>query len=103
MTQTIIRYKLTNAAADEWHRDIAKFIAALDTDPAIDGRISYRVMKSREGNDYYHIATPADDDAVKALQQSAFFKPYQERTRQVAGGEVIVSPLELVAETKRKA
>ena len=103
MKQTIIRYKLTNASAEEWHRDIAKFIAALDTDPAINGRISYRVMKSRDGNDYYHIATPADDDAVKALQQSAFFKPYQERTRQVAGGDVGVSPLELVAETKRKA
>lgn len=61
------------------------------------------MVKSRDGNDYYHIATPADDDAVKALQQSAFFKPYQERTRQVAGGDVTVSPLELIAETKRKA
>ena len=102
MKQTLIKYKLTNATADEWHRDIAKFIAALDTDPTINGRISYRVMKSRDGNDYYHIATPADDDAVKALQQSAFFKPYQERTKQVAGGDVTVSPLELIAETKRK-
>jgi len=103
MKQTLIKYKLTNATADEWHRDIAKFIAALDTDPAINGRISYRVMKSRDGNEYYHLATPADDDAVKALQQSAFFKPYQERTRQVAGGDVTVSPLELIAETKRKS
>ncbi len=103
MKQTMIKYKLTGASAEEWHRDIAKFIAALDTDPAINGRISYRVVKSRDGNDYYHIATPADDDAVKALQQSAFFKPYQERTRQVAGGDVTVSPLELIAETKRKA
>ena len=98
MKQTLIKYKLTNATADEWHRDIAKFIAALDTDPAINGRISYRVMKSREGNDYYHLATHVDNDAVKALQQSAFFKPYQERTRQVAGGDVSVSPLELIAE-----
>ena len=102
MKQTLIKYKLTNATADEWHRDIAKFITALDTDPAINGRISYRVMKSRDGNEYYHIATPADDEAVKALQQSTFFKAYQERTRQVAGGDVTVSPLELIAETKRK-
>lgn len=103
MKQTLIKYRLTDATADEWHRDIAAFIAALDTDPAINGRISYRVMKSRDGNDYYHIATPADDDAVKALQQSAFFKRYTERTRQVAGGNVTVSPLELVAETKRRS
>ena len=102
MKQTLIKYKLTNATADEWHRDIAKFIAALDTDPGINGRISYRVMKSRDGNEYYHIATPVDDEAVKALQQSTFFKPYQERTRQVAGGDVTVSPLELIAETQRK-
>jgi hypothetical protein len=60
-------------------------------------------MKNRDGSDYYHLATAADDAAVKALQQSGFFSGYTEKTRQVAGGTVEVLPLEIVAETKSKA
>jgi hypothetical protein len=100
MKQTLIKYQLTNGTPEEWHGEIGKFIAALDSDPAIHGRISYRCMKSRDGNHYYHIATVMDDDAAKVLQQSAFFKSYTEKTRQFAGGQVDVSPLELIAETK---
>ena len=99
MKQFLIRYRLTNATPDAWHQDVAKFISALDNDPDLKGRISYRVMKTKEGADYYHIASPSDDDAVKTLQQRDFFKTYQERTRAVAGGEVVVSPLEIIAET----
>jgi hypothetical protein len=89
----------TNSTPDSWHRDVAKFIAALDGDPDLKGRISYRVMKTKDGSDYYHIATPADADAVKTLQQREFFKSYTEKTRAVAGGDVTVSPLETIAET----
>jgi hypothetical protein len=101
MKQFLIRYRLTNGTPDAWHQDVAKFIAALDGDPDLKGRISYRVMKTKDGSDYYHIASPADDDAVKTLQQRDFFKAYSEKTRAVAGGEVVVSPLEIVAETAR--
>ena len=58
-------------------------------------------MKTKDGADYYHIATPADDNAVKTLQQRDFFKHYTEKTRQVAGGDVVVTPIELIAETAR--
>jgi len=49
-----------------------------------------------------HIATAVDDQAVKTLQQSAFFSSYAEKTRKVAAGAVDVVPLEIVAETKSK-
>jgi hypothetical protein len=101
MKQFLIKYRLTNGTSDSWHQEIVKFISALDNDPDIKGRITYRVMKNRDGSDYYHIASPADDEAVKTLQQRDFFKSYQERTRAVAGGDVTVSPLEIVAETAR--
>jgi hypothetical protein len=101
MKQFLIRYRLTNGTPDSWHRDVTKFIAALDGDPDLKGRISYRVMKTKDGSDYYHIASPADDDAVKTLQQREFFKAYTEKTRAVAGGDVTVSPLEIIAETAR--
>jgi hypothetical protein len=101
MKQFLIKYRLTNGTPDSWHQEIAKFISALDNDPDLKGRITYRVMKNRDGSDYYHIASPADDEAVKTLQQREFFKNYQERTRAVAGGDIAVSPLEIIAETAR--
>ena len=58
-------------------------------------------MKNRDDSSYCHLASSADDQAVKTLQQRDFFKHYTEKTRQVAGGEVVVTPMELIAETAR--
>ena len=92
-----------NTPQDAWHRDIAEFIAALDADPALQGKISYCCMKSRDGSDYYHLATAVDEQAVKALQQHPSFSHYTDKTRAAAGGSVDVVPLEVVAETKWRA
>ena len=102
MKQFLIKYRLQNTTPDAWHRDVAAFIAALDNDPKLQGKISYRCMKNRDGTDYYHLATAADEAAVKALQQNSAFSHYTEQTRQAAGGTVDVLPLEVVAETKWK-
>jgi len=103
MKQFLIKYRLQNISTDAWHKDIGDFIAALDSDPALRGKISYRCMKSRDGGDYFHFATAADDTAIKALQQNAVFLRYTEKTRQAAGGAVEVLPLEVVAETEWRA
>jgi hypothetical protein len=103
MRHFLIRYRRTNGSEREWHEEIARFISALDGDPTLAGRITYRCMKSRDGADYYHIAAAADDAAVKALQERAFFTRYTEKTKLVAGGAVEVLPLEIVAETKAAA
>jgi hypothetical protein len=101
MKYFLIKYRLQNAAPEAWHKDVVEFIAALDNDPVLQGKISYRCMKSRDGADYYHLAGAVDEQAVKALQQSAFFSRYTEAIKQVAGGSVDVVPLEVVAETRK--
>jgi hypothetical protein len=103
MKQFLIRYRLQNATPEAWHRDVADFIAALDGDPALRGKIAYRCMKLRDSSDYLHLATAVDDQAVKALQQSPVFKSYTEKIRTVADGAVEVAPLEVIAETDWKA
>jgi hypothetical protein len=103
MKYFLIKYRLGNKSTDEWHNEVAEFIKGLDTDPALQGKISYRCMKSRDGADYYHLAGAVDEAAVKALQQSAFFSSYTEKIRQAASGAVEVLPLVVVAETARKA
>ena len=102
MKQFLIKYRLKNGSEPQWHADIARFIAALDADPALKG-ITYRCMKHRGGTDYYHLATAADDEAVKALQSRDFFSRYTEQTKHTAGGEVEVLPLDVVAETKPRS
>jgi len=99
MKHFMIKYQFANGTTEEWHREVARFIAALSSDPDLKGRIGYRVMKNRDDASYFHFAAAADDHAVKTLQGRDFFKHYTEKTRQVAGGEVTVTPIELIAET----
>lgn len=60
----------------------------------------FLIRYRRTNGTYFHIATAADDAAVKALQQREFFKRYTDQTKLVANGDVQVSPLEIVAETR---
>jgi hypothetical protein len=99
MKHFMIKYQFAHGTTEEWHREIERFIAALNADPELKGRISYRVMKNRDDASYFHFAAAADEQAVKTLQSRDFFKHYTERTRQVAGGDVVVTPIELIAET----
>ena len=103
MRQFLIRYRRGSTDADTWHRDIAAFIAALDGDAELSGKISYRCMRIADSDDYLHIAAPADEAAIKTLQSRDYFKRYNERTRQVAAdGKVEVLKLDVVAETKNR-
>jgi hypothetical protein len=99
MKHFMIKYQFANGTPEQWHREIARFISALDNDADLKGKIRYRVMKNRDDSSYFHLAAAADEAAVKTLQSRDFFKHYTEQTRQVAGGEVTVTPLELIAET----
>jgi hypothetical protein len=99
MKHFMIKYQFAHGTTEEWHQEIARFISALDDDPELKGKISYRCMKTRDDTSYYHLAAAADEQAIKTLQQRDFFKHYTEKTRQVAGGDVVVTPIELIAET----
>jgi len=99
MKHFMIRYEFRNGTTDEWHREIGRFIKAIDTDPELKGRLSYRCLKNRDDGQYFHLASVADDATQKALQSREFFKQYQEMTRKVAGGEVTVTPIEMIDAT----
>jgi hypothetical protein len=102
MKYFLIKYHFTTGSKDEWHRDVARFITALDSDPVLAGKISYRAMKT-EADDYFHLAAVVDQEAVKTLGSREFFERYTEMTEQVGGGHVDVVPLEMIAETAFKA
>src|SRR5208282_4065558 len=98
MKRFLIKYHFNNGSKEDWHEDIRRFVAALESDPLLSGKISYRAMKTAN-DDYYHLATAIDENAVAALGQSDFFDRYTEKTGRAAGGQVEVIPLEVIAET----
>jgi len=100
MKHFLITYRLTNGSEQQRRQEIVAFIAALENDAALRGKISYRCLKAREGPDYYHLASAADDEAVATLQSRDFFTRYTEQTEHsAADGKVDVTPLELITET----
>jgi len=106
MKHFMIKYRFADGigSREAWHQEVARFVAALDSDPAVKGRIAYRVMTAKnESGEYYHLAGAADDAAIKALQSQEFFTRYNAETRRVGGGVVEVVPLEIVAETAFRA
>jgi hypothetical protein len=99
MKHFIISYARHNGNEADWHREIAEFIAQIEGDPELKGKIGYRCMKMRDDSSYLHLAAAANEQAIKALQSTDFFKRYTEKTKAVAGGEVTVTPIEIIAET----
>jgi hypothetical protein len=101
--QFLITYRVKDGLEDRRRQEIATFIAAIDADSELRGRVSYLCMKRGNGPEYYHIATVTDDAAVGLLQSRAFFSRYTEETELAADGEVEVSPLEVIAQTSAAA
>jgi hypothetical protein len=104
MKYFLIKYRFQNGSQEAWNQDtwnqeIAAFIAAIDSDPELKGRVTYRGMRARDGADYYHLAGAVDEATVTALQSRQFFKDYTQKIRVAGGGAVDVVPLDVVAET----
>ena len=103
MKYSMIKYQFKGGSEEEWHREIGRFVAALESDPVLKGKISYRSTKHKGGTDYYHLAAAADEQAVKALEDRDFFSRFKEQTKIASGGAVEVLPLEIIAETGFRA
>jgi hypothetical protein len=100
MKRFAIQYRLEVGTPEAWHQEIARFTAALDADPEIAGRISYRCMKIGAGPAYVHLVA-AEDHIPNLLQTRPWFKHYTEETRRISGGKVEVTPIEIVGQTQK--
>ena len=103
MKHFLIKYRLKSGSPEAWRARVEQFIAALEADKELRGRISYRCMKERDGTGYYHLAAAADEQAVRALQGNDLFKRYAQDVKNAAEGDVEVLPLEIIAEAQSRA
>lgn len=101
MKRFVIKYTHhpETGSVEAWHQRVQEFITALDADPGLKGKITYRCLKVKDSADYYHFVE-ATDDAPNELAKREWFKGYTEETKRVAGGEVHVMAMETIAETK---
>jgi len=100
----LIRYTFKQGTKEAWHAEINRFITALENDPKLKGRISYRCMKVRgDSDEYYHVAAAADDEAPGDLNAADFFKVYTAASDYASAGGLEVLPLEIIAETSFRA
>jgi hypothetical protein len=95
----LIKYRFNDGEEGEWRDQIARFIAAIDAAPELKGKLSYLCLKNRGGNDYYHLASAADEGTIETLEKSAWFSSYTEKIKKASAGTVEVLPLELIGRT----
>jgi hypothetical protein len=100
MQHFLITYTFTGGVEADWHEKIHQFIDHLQMDPVLAGKVSYHCLKAKSGATYYHLAMVRDESVTKLLGSREFFQQYTKATEKVAGGEVTVTPLELIAETE---
>ncbi len=98
MKHVLIRYRCEDGSQSEWHDEVARFVKAIEADPELSGKITYRAMKTPDG-DYYHLATVVDQATADLLGEREFFARYTARVDEVSKGTLETSPLEIVAET----
>jgi hypothetical protein len=104
MKHFLIKYRFQDGSPDGWHEEIRRFIAAIESDETLDGRIAYRCMKALDlSEDRYHLAAAEDDEAAKALQEREFFNRYTGESKRVSGGSLEAVPLAIIAETAFRA
>ena len=99
MIYSLIEYRLKEPS-EAWEGEVLAFIHAIDREPSLRGRVSYRCLRHQDSVTYCHLAAAVDDSAVNDLKRMEFFKPYSERLRAVAQTGPDFTKLQLVGGTE---
>ena len=93
-----IRYEFSGDE-DKWEAAIRGFIAAIDADPEVSGRFTYRVNKAKEGNMRVHWGSWDRPETVATLQSRDYFKSFAAELQAMAGESLSAVPLTEWAQT----
>ena len=82
-----------------WMAAVEEFTAAIDADPALAGKFSYRVNIAADGVGRVHVGRWDAEETVAHLQGQDFFKRFAAKIGEFAGGAPNATRLRLAAET----
>ena len=83
----------------EWMAAVEGFVAAIDADPALRGKFSYRTNIAADGVGRVHVGRWDDEETLAHLQAQEFFKQFAAKVGEFAGGAPNATRLRLAAET----
>jgi hypothetical protein len=99
MIYSLIRYSI-NVPNEDWEHEVLAFVRAIDRDPSLRGRVSYRCLKEGDGVSFCHIAAAVNDAAVDDLKERPFFRPYSAKLRAIAKCEPEFTKMQVVGGTE---
>ncbi len=82
-----------------WLAAVEDFVAAIDDDPVLRGRFSYRVNVAADGVSRVHVGRWDSEETLTHLQSQDFFKAFAAKVGEFAGGPPNASRMRLAAET----
>lgn len=83
----------------EWMAACEAFVAAIDADPDLTGKFSYRISKAPDGVGRVHVGRWEAKETLAHLQAQDFFQTFAEKIGEFSGGKRTATPLELAAGT----
>ncbi len=83
----------------EWMTAVEAFVGAVDADPALRGKFSYRVNIAGDGVGRAHVGRWDAEETLAHLQAQDFFKRFAAKVSEFAGGAPNATRLRLAAET----
>jgi len=82
-----------------WLAAMEDFVAAIDADPALRGKFSYRVNVAADGVGRVHVGQWDSDETLAHLQSQPFFKTFAGKVGEFSGGGPNAGRMRLAAET----
>ncbi len=98
MDGILIQYNYDGEEAP-WLAAVEAFIAAVDGDPALAGKFSYRVNVASDGVGRVHVGQWDSEETLAHLQSQEFFKTFAGKIGEFSGGGPNASRMRLAAET----
>jgi hypothetical protein len=98
MDGIIIRYSYDGDEAD-WQRVIDAFLAAIATDPDVQGRFRYVVTVGTDGVTRTHIGRWDSEETLKTLQTRDYFATSSQAIKGFAGDTLEATRMRLYGET----
>jgi len=82
-----------------WQTAVEGFVTAIDADPDLRGKFSYRVNTAADGVGRVHVGRWDKEETLAHLQAQDFFKQFAAKVGEFAGGSPNVTRLRQAAGT----
>ena len=98
MDGIVIRYAF-DGDEDAWQRAVDGFLAAIATDPEVQGRFHYVVTVGTDGVSRTHIGRWDAEETLKTLQGRDYFSTFSEAIKGFAGDTLQATRCHVYGET----